>query len=173
MKFIGQLLGQHRQRYPRMALADIYKLLHQAALGPGHAVRDPDAARAALASEALSVGEGPADPLVDPISPDGRLARVHLRPYLAAQHDLTELADAFVQTAASYSGAQDKLVKFCGCLGDLGEAGGIPFSRAEVAAFFDPIAAQGYPVVHHSDAYRNTYRPAYRVVDLDLLSGMR
>ena len=50
MKFIGQLLGQHRQRYPRMALADIYKLLHQAALGPGHAVseRCGGARRAAL-----------------------------------------------------------------------------------------------------------------------------
>ena len=93
--------------------------------------------------------------------------------YLAAQHDLTKLADAFVKTAASYAGSQDKLTKFCGCLGDLGEAGGIPFSRADVAAFFDPIAAQGYPVVHHSDAYRTAYRPAYRVVDLDLMPGMR
>ena len=62
-----------------MALADIYKLLHQAALGPGHAVRDPATASAALASEMPGLGEGPADPLVDPISPDGRLARIHLR----------------------------------------------------------------------------------------------
>lgn len=173
MRFIGQLLGQHLERYPRMALADIYKLLHQAALGPGHSVRDPDAARAALSSELLNVGEGPAEPLVDPISPDGRLARIHLRPFLAAQYDPAQLADAFVRTAAGYAGSQDKLAKFCGCLGDLADAGGIPFSRAEVAAFFDPIAAQGYPVVRHSDAYRTAYRPAYRVVDLHLLPGVR
>jgi hypothetical protein len=173
MKFIDQLLGLHRQRYPRMALADTYKLLHQAAMGPGHAVRDPAAARAALASEAANLGPGPAEPVVDPISPDGRLARIHLRAYGAAHHSLDKLADAFVQTAAHYPGSQDKLAKFCGCVGDLAEAGGIPFTRAQVSAYFDEIAAQGYPVVHHSEEYRTEYRPAYRVVDLSLLEGLQ
>ena len=51
MKFIGQLLGQHLQRYPRMELTDIYKLLHQAAIGAGHAIRHPTQARAALHAE--------------------------------------------------------------------------------------------------------------------------
>jgi len=44
MKFVNQLLSQHIARYPRMQLDDIYKLLHQAALGPGHAVKDTAAA---------------------------------------------------------------------------------------------------------------------------------
>jgi hypothetical protein len=171
MKFIGQLLGQHRLRYPRMALADIYKLLHQAALGPGHAVGNAAAARAALISEAASLCEGPADPLVDPISPDGRLARIHLRAYVAARRDLDKLADAFLETAAAYAGSADKLAKFCACLGDLADAGGIAFSRAEVAAYFDPIIARGYPVVRHSEDYRAAYQPAYRVVDIQLLEG--
>jgi hypothetical protein len=173
MKFVGQLLGQHRQRYPRLALADIYKLLHQAALGPGHAVKNTAAARAALVSEAADLGAGPADPLVDPISPDGRLARIHLRAYVAAQGDLDRLADAFLETAAGYAGSADKLAKFCACLGDLADAGGIPFSRAELAAYFEPIIAQGYPVVRHSDEYRAAYQPAYRVVDIELLEGVR
>jgi len=173
MKFVGQLLAQHLQRYPRLALADIYKLLHQAALGPGHAVKNTAAARAALLSEAAELGDGPADPVVDPISPDGRLARIHLRAYVAARRDLDQLAEAFLQTAAGYTGSADKLAKFCACLGDLADAGGIPFSRAEVAAYFEPIIAQGYPVVHHSDTYRAAYRPAYRVVDIQQLEGGR
>src|SRR5262245_16198317 len=82
MKFISQLLGAHLARYPRMQLEDIYKLLHQAAMGPEHAVEDVAAARARLHTEAQQLGSGPADPLVDPISPDGRLARVHLRTFL-------------------------------------------------------------------------------------------
>ncbi len=40
-------------------------------------------------------------------------------------------------------------------------------------AYFDPIVAQGYPVVHHSEDYRAAYRPAYRVVDIELLEGVR
>jgi hypothetical protein len=173
MKFIGQLLGQHLQRYPGMELADIYKLLHQAAMGPGHALRDPEAARAMLRAEMQSLSEGPPDPIADPISPDGKLARIHLRPYVAAGRDLNALADAFVRTAQRFTASPEKLAKFCGCLGDLADAQGIPFSRAQVGEYFDAIVAQNYPVVRHSDAYRAAYRPAYRVVLLELLPPVR
>jgi hypothetical protein len=169
MKFIGQLLGQHLQRYPRMELADLYKLLHQAAMGAGHALSDPAAARAALERECAALGPDDAEPLLDPISPDGRLARVHLRPYLEAQADLGALADAFVATPQRCPAAPDKLEKFCGCLGDLAASGALPFERAQLDLYFDAIRAQGYPVVHHSPAYRSAYRPAYRVVAVELL----
>lgn len=172
MKFVNQLLGQHLQRYPRMELADIYKLLHQAALGPGHAVDDPAAARARLEAEVAGLGEGPEDLIADPISPDGKLARIHLRPYLAAGYGVEMLVDAFVQTAQVFPSAPDKLVRFCGCLGELTEAGGLPFPRDEVERYFQSIASQGYPVVHHSERYRAAYRPAYRVVALDLLPAL-
>ncbi len=169
MKFIGQLLGQHLQRYPQMALADVYKLLHQAAMGAGHALGDAARARSALLEECAALGEGPEEPLLDPISPDGRLARVHLRPYVAAGRDVEALASAFLGTPQAVAPAPDKLAKFCGCLGDLADAGGIPFTRAEVAAYFDRVVAQGYPVVRHSDGFRRAYRPAYRVVAVALL----
>jgi hypothetical protein len=172
MKFIDQLLSQHLQRYPRMQLADIYKLLHQAALGPGHAVNDLAAARSRLEDEVKGLGEGPEDLIADPISPDGKLARIHLRPYLAAGYGADTLVDAFVQTARDFPSAPDKLVKFCGCLGDLAEADGLPFSRDEVERYFQSIASQRYPVVHHSEGYREAYRPAYRVVALDLLPAL-
>lgn len=172
MKFVNQLIAQHLQRYPRMELADIYKLLHQAAMGAGHAIDNPAAARSRLESEAAQLGAGPADPIVDPISPDSQLARVHLRAYLAAEHDLGALADAFVETARVRPADPEKLTKFCACLGDLAQAGGIPFSRAQVEAYIDDIVTQGYPVVHHSSAYREAYAPAYRVVALMCLPSV-
>ena len=173
MKFIGQLLGGHLQRYPRMQLADIYKLLHQAALGAGHAVDSAQDAHARLQAELAALGSGPVEPLADRISPDGRLARVHLRPYLAARTHPAALADAFVRRAHVCPPAPDKLAKFCGCLGDLADAGGIPFTRAEVTEYFDAIAAQGYPAVRHSQAFREAYRPAYRVVAIELLPALQ
>lgn len=172
MKFVGELLGRQFQRYPRMELTDVYKLLHQAAMGPEHAVQDPAGARERLESEVAQLGEGPQEQLVDVISPDGNLARIHLRPYLAAGLALETLAEAFVQTARTRSGSPDKLAKFCGCLGDLAAAGGIPFSRDEVESYFASIVKRGYPVVHHSQAYREAYRPAYRVVALEHLPAM-
>jgi len=173
MKFVGQLLGGHLQRYPRMQLGDVYKLLHQAALGAGHAVSSAADARNRLQAEAADLGSGPDEPLVDAISPDGRLARVHLRAYVAAGHELARLADAFARTPELCPPAPDKLVKFCSCLGDLADAHGIPFSRAQVLEYFDAIAAQGYPVVRHSQPYRDAYRPAYRVVAIELLPELR
>ena len=169
MKFVDQLLSAHLARYPAMQLDDIYKLLHQAALGPGHAVDNPVAARKRLDQEIEALGDGPAEPMQDIISPDGRLGRVHLRSYLAARGDADALHRAFVETANSYPASPDKLAKFCGCLGDLAAAGGIPFTREEVVAYFGKIAQDGYPAVHHSEAFRNAYRPAYRVVAVDLL----
>ncbi len=171
MKFINQLLSQHIARYPRMQLDDIYKLLHQVALGPGHAVKDAAIARAWLEKESAELGTGPVEPEKDVISPDGRLTRVHLRSWVAAGRSLDELNRAFVETANSYPPSREKLEKFCGCLGDLASAGGIPFAQQEVVAYFDRIAQAGYPVVHHSKTYSDAYKPAYRVVDVTLLQG--
>lgn len=169
MKFVGQLLGTHWARYTSMQVADIYKLLHQAALGPAHAVTAGEV-RTRLADEIAALGDGPDEPLADVISPDGRLARVHLRPYIARGLSVDALADAFAGTAADYTGSPDKLAKFCGCLGDLAETGGLPFPRAEVEAYMDARRDEGWPAVHHSAAFRAAYRPAYRVVDLSRLA---
>ncbi len=168
MKFIGQLLGAHSARYPGLGLEDIYKLLHQAALGPAHAV-ERLAARGRLAQEAAELGTGPDEPLIDPISPDGRLARVHLRAYVARGRNLDTLADAFAETARTWVPSTDKLAKFCGCLGDLADAGGIAFIRSDVVAYMDARANEGWPAVHHSAAFRAAWHPAYRVVDVNLL----
>lgn len=170
MKFVNQLLSQHIARYPRMLLDDIYKLLHQAALGPGHAVKDADVARAWLEKEAAELGAGPVEAEKDIISPDGRLARVHLRSWLAAGRSLDDLNRAFVETANSYQPSRERLEKFCDCLGDLAAAGGIPFAQTEVVAYFDRIAQASYPVVHHSRTYSDAYKPAYRVVAIDYLN---
>jgi len=169
MKYVNELLSRHLHRYPRMQLEDIYKLLHQAALGPGHAVRDEADARARLEAEAAALRDGPEEPVRDVISPDGKLARIHLRPFLASGGRLDDLCAAFVETANNYPPAPEKLAKFCGCLGDLAAAGGIPHPVADVVAWFDRIAASGYPAVHHSAVFADNYKPAYRVVSIDLL----
>lgn len=169
MKFVSQLLSAHLSRYPAMQLDDIYKLLHQAALGPGHAVDNPVAARKRLDEEIAALGDGCSEPVQDIISPDNRLGRVHLRSYLAGGGDPDALHRSFVETANSYPGSAEKLQKFCDCLGDLATTGGIPFAREEVVDYFAKISRDGYPAIHHSDAFRSAYRPAYRVVAVNLL----
>jgi hypothetical protein len=166
LKFVNQLLSAHLARYPAMRLEDIYKLLHQAALGPGHAVQNAMQARQLLEAEAAQVGAGPAEPERDVISPDGALARIHLRPFIAGGGNLDRLCDAFVATANNWPASTEKLARFCSCLADLADSGGIPFGREEVVAWFDGIAKAGYPAVHHSPEFSERYKPAYRVVNI-------
>lgn len=164
MKFLDMLIGAHMARYPAMRPIDAYKLLYQAAMGNGHLVSAPDAL-AALRRELADAGDGPAEPLFDPISPDGRLGRVHLRTFRDRGLAADELAAAFARSAETWLPAPDKLARFCGCLTDLAGNGPLPFTVEDVAALVADVQAKGYPAVRHSDAYRSAYRPAYRVVD--------
>ena len=71
---------------------DLYKLLHQAIMGPAHAAVDSAAALAALRAEWAEMAarrpDAPAaEPLWESIRPDGALLRVHLRPLAAPLTD--------------------------------------------------------------------------------------
>lgn len=156
---IEPILRSHFSRYPEMQVGDVYKLLHQAAMGSEHAVSNPESARNWLTRELAEMGAGPDEPLIDPISPAGEIVRVHLRSFVAAGHDPDELLDAFIRTANEYQGDVRLLEGFW-----QDAAGLVRFSAAEMADFLSSMKENKYPAVHHSHAYEQSYRPAYRVV---------
>ena len=49
-------------------------------------------------------------------------------------------------------------------LRQLSENGSLPFTRAALSEYLDAYQAAGCPAVSHSELYRTSYRPAYRVV---------
>lgn len=153
-----------------MQLLDIYKLLHQAALGNSHLIDSQERALQRLRDELNTLKDGPAEPVWEPLSPDGRLVRVHLRAYAAAGFDIDSLAAACAKSPETCPPAPDKLVRFCSCLGDLADEGILPFSRQDVVSCMEELAEAGYPAVHHTLTFRENYRPAYRVVDVELLT---
>jgi hypothetical protein len=155
----------HLVRYPAMQLEDVYKLAHQACLGSEHAVRDRAQAERSLERELVQLGDGPREPTIDPIAPDGRIVRVHLRPFLAAGGDATGLLDAFVRTANEFRGSHERLRSSWATVEALAADGSLPaVSRVDTETFGRRMEDAGYPAVHHSAAYGATYRPAYRVV---------
>lgn len=157
------LLDQARSR-PCWQLQDVYKLAFQAALGSEHAAPNEAAARQWLEQEAATLGAGPADPQIEPISPDGRLVRVNLRPYLAAGGNLDALLQAFLRTAVEWRGERETLLRYTSWVVEFAQAGRLPFPAAEMRAYFQRIAEADFPAAHHSASYREVYRPAYRVV---------
>jgi hypothetical protein len=156
---IETILRSHFSRYPAIQIQDVYKLLHQAAMGSEHAVANLDSARNWLLREMAEMGEGPPEPLIDPISPGGKIVRVHLRPLAAAGHDPDVLLDAFIRTVNEVHGDVRLLEKFWQAAIVTAK-----FPVVEMEEFFRSMKAQNCPAVHHSPEYEKLYRPAYRVV---------
>lgn len=165
----GRILSNHLVRYPLMQMSDLYKLIHQAAMGSEHAVSDVGSVQAWLDREIQDLGPGPADPLLDLISGDGRIVRVHLRPYVQTHSDLMLLLQAFVRTANHHRGDTAHLKAYLALAEEMASAGWLPFAQRELAGFFADLAGRGYPAVHHSTAYKTAYHPAYRVVAREFL----
>ncbi len=162
------LIRAHLARYPRMEPIDLYKLLHQAVLGSEHAISDAASVRDWLESELATMGTGPAEPMIDSLRADGRIVRIHLRPFAAAGGDSEALLQAFIGTAA-VEGSRGELSRALEVAIGLARARALPWSDSAVSGLFSRLAAQGYPAVHHSVAFREHYRPAYRVVAGQLL----
>ncbi len=164
MSSLQQILTSHFTRTPAMQPQDVYKLLFQAALGSEHAVDDVQSVRIWLAREVSEMGGGPDDQLFDPISPDGQILRVHLRPYLRSGKDPEALLKAFIHTANEWHASTESLKILGAEAACLLQAGTSPFPLEDFEAFFSRLENQGFPAVHHSEEYIRLYRPAYRVV---------
>lgn len=168
----GSILEAHLLRYPGMHLVDIYKLVHQAGLGSEHAVSGLEQARRWLEQEVANLGNGPDEPVADPISPQGDILRIHLRPFMRQGGDLQELLKAFVRTANEFHGSIERLKKFWRSVESAAVKGNLAISLEEVRAFWAAMEARNFPAVHHSPAFQEKYRPAYRVVARDYFTRM-
>jgi hypothetical protein len=163
------LLG-HAHRYPLMQVQDLYKLIHQASFANEHAIENPEAALRRLNEEWAAMGQGPAEPIFDVISPDGGIVRVHLRPYAANGGTVERLFRAFMTTAAIERAGEDAMRRLAVCAMSLAEQGCFAWPARKLCDFLKSCEEQGWPAAHHSPVYHRAYRPAYRVVLRGLLS---
>jgi len=159
-----RILIAHATRYPHWALDDLYKLIHQAALGSEHAVSDEAHARERLTQELAGLGPGLEELLIDPISPASDVVRVHLRPFVRLRLEGEQLLDAFIRTAREFHGSADRVVEYANTAADLAREGLLRFDGDGVTEFVARMKEAGFPAVHHSPAFEAEYRPAYRVV---------
>jgi len=166
---LRHILIAHSRRYPRWNVEDLYKLIYQAAMGSEHAVSEEATAREWLLEEIHNLGSGPGEPLVDSISPDGAVVRVHLRPLVRAGKDVEQLLHAFLRTAREFRGSGERLETYGTNAARIAAEGVFPFGAHEVAAYVGQMKENGFLAVNHSPAFEAEYRPAYRVVARDFL----
>jgi hypothetical protein len=158
------ILLEHLKRYPLMEVQDLYKLTYQAALGCEHAVVDLEQAHGWLQAELTGLPVGPDEPLIDFISPDGCIARIHLRPFMVYGGDMLQLSRVFLQSAGQYHGTVKLLQKYYQAAIDLSREDRLPFRSHELLGFLSEMEGEGFPAVHHSTTFEGAYKPAYRVI---------
>ena len=160
-------LTEQMERHPSMAPRDLAKLCYQAARGAEHLLADPERARAYLTRE-LEATEARGDlPLYEPISPE--IVRVDLAAWKAREPDGDKLFEMFLATVNGGSPREDRLPAYLDEVDALLAEGGYPVELAEWTEFRRWYEEVGMPAVHHSQAYREQERPAYRIVRVEVL----
>ena len=160
MKELELILKHHAGRYPLMEPADAVKLIYQNEFGGGHLIRDEQAVRDYLHREYVGTTHKPSLPRYESIG--NGLVRVHLA--ALNETDLDPLAENFVRSAATHRGSLSRFLKKLDVLRCLTADGIFGFDTDGLNAYLNTYASAGYPMVSHSETYRNAYRPAYRVV---------
>ncbi len=165
MEELFTVLRAHAARYPLMQPCDAVKLLYQNEFGGGHLIADPDRSLARILEEAASCVPCPLSPEYESIG--GGLVRAHLT--CLAHLTPEQLNSAFVLSARQRSGTLAVFMRKLEFLQENLPALGFAFSPHDLADYLAAYAAQGYPMVSHSETFRAAYHPAYRVVLRELL----
>ncbi len=158
------ILHTHLLRYPAIQMQDLYKLVFQAVFGCGHAMSDGVTVRERLEAEIMSMGAGPDEPIVDILSEDTGIVRVHLRPYIAKKGDPLKLLDAFLRTGNEFQANNQWMTTYWAIVMTESAEKRIPFSMKELDEYHRQMQKKGYPTVHHTLEYVGLYKPAYRVI---------
>ncbi len=158
------LTRAHAVRYPAWEVADAYKLLHQACMGPAHGAIDLPTVRASLLREWALVEPDPHGVLLEDLEVHSPLWRLHLRGARARGLDPETVAAAFLEAAESFPPRPDLLAEawdlVCGEI----RAGGLRVVDPPALRDIDRLVRPSFPPLRHSESFRASYAPAYRLV---------
>lgn len=160
MEELEQILREHAKRYPIMQPTDAVKLIYQNEFGGGHLIRDEQACLNYLCREYESVEKDASIPLYEDIG--NGIVRVNLA--AVKEDNLEQLGKDFIRSAAEHKGNLDSFRRKLEELERLTAEGVFSFGNCELGIYLAEYEKAGYPVVSHSTEYRESYRPAYRII---------
>jgi len=167
---IADLLTWHQQHYPLMQAQDVYKLLFQSAMGAEHLIENWDNAKQRFFNECEDVRfDKDTAQLCDPVSLDGEIVRLNLRKGLV-NFSSEMLWDVFLQSVKTFNSDFKKLHGYWNEFINLVKKDMLSFDKSKVDQLHQKVMMNEFPVMHHSQKYREHYRPAYRIVNIKFLN---
>lgn len=160
-----ELLINHYQTYPKIQIQDVFKFLYQSSFGCEHLVSSLDKAIDYISKEYETVQH---DEKIKIDRLDGNYSRVYLS-YLNEGLSADTLGKLFTQSAKKEEQGLEKLLEKIEVAKELVLEGMLPFKQVEFDKALEVWKANGYKAIHHSSEFRETYKPAYRVISNDFI----
>ncbi len=154
-----ELLIKHLKTHPELEIQDVFKFLYQSAFGCEHLVSSLEKAIEYIEKEYESAK--PSEAEIDPL--DGEYVRV---PLSVINKGITPstLGKLFFLSAKHNENAEISLIEKLKVMSELVKEGLLPFSEAEFDQALSEWKEAGYPPIHHSEKFREAYKPSYRVI---------
>lgn len=163
MKLI-ELIEEHQKSKENFAIQDAYKLIYQAVFGVAHILDNQQMAKKYLQDELESIIASDKIDLIECISVSGKIVRLNLQPYKYRNGDIDQLFQAILKSAREISGSQREFLKLWEEFKHTVLENRLNFNLEELNRFDAKVKSQNYPAMHHSESYRTTNNPAYRVL---------
>lgn len=158
------LIEQHLGRHQHMDIQDVYKMLYQGVFGAEHLVVDVEEAKKSLIEEWNRIRADKSEILTESVSLDGLVVRLYLRRCKAERFSVNSVWFALQRSLGQMHGDvfhfADVWLQFV----QLCRSGVLPFDHVQAALFGVQAKTANWPSKHHSAAYREANKPAYRVV---------
>jgi len=166
-----ELIEFHQKIKNNVTIQDAYKLIYQSIFGNSHLLQHVDQARIYLIEEFESIQASSEEPLIEPISPQGNVVRINLRPFKRQKKNIDGLFQAMIASARQIAGSVSEIQRVWDEFKQAVAANRLHFDDHGLIGFDHEIQAQHFPAVHHSAAYRMANHPAYRVVHAEVFDN--
>lgn len=167
---ICKYLKSQLELHPSMQPQDVIKLCYQAAFGAEHLLFDKERAfnyfnkeYANIESHTGNLDKKFSNCLYEQISDN--IYRINLAIWRATGMPSEWLFEMFVNSMKPVENGKDLFLEYLNSIEENFTDLHVPFSWAEWVAYKENYLKDGVRAVHHSQTYRDSEKPAYRIVD--------
>jgi len=172
LKALIDLIQFHLNSHQNLTERDVYKLLFQGIMGPKHLLGNPESAKEYLRREWDSSAPVKGEPLFEPVSTDGLVLRVNIRPCKYHTGNYLVLWEALYQSAFRFNEDLALFIKTWQDFYQLVQENRLSFSTKKIAELDGQAKNKNYPAMHHSREYNRANKPAYRLLVREELEKM-
>lgn len=160
MEELFKIINLHLSMYPKMMPQDIIKLLYQNEFGPEHMISNSNDSLEYLRKEVEELDSDEEELFVD-IGND--LCRLNLSKAIQ-KYSLEEINEMFIRSGQATVGSLTNYLQKIKFFRNNFDRFELSFSEDDFNAYMSYYRGNAYPSVHHSEEYKELYKPHYRVV---------